>query len=339
MAFSRAAIETLTSKAICRLMQPLRKRVVPVFLLHRFADQERDVQGHTQEHLESVLNYLNSNGYTVVSVREVVESILNEGSLPPRAVAFSLDDGFFDQARILPIFESYKMPVTLFVATDMLDRRHWPWDYKLEYLFKKTSRENLKLDLGNGLTDVHFSEPNERRLLVRTLKNIHKRLPNQQAESAVMDFAERLEVELPSTAPDEYAPITWDQVRNLESRYIEFGPHSQRHVILSRVSGEEAEREILGSWEALKEHLSNPLPVFCYPSGREGIDFGAREQKIVANSGFKAAFSADPGYVDLANPSNNNLFALKRFSFPNDLTYFKQYCTWLEYAKEKIAIA
>ncbi|AZR42801.1 polysaccharide deacetylase family protein [Marinobacter salarius] len=338
MAFSRAAIRTLTSSPVCCLMQPLRKRIVPIFLLHRFTDDRRNIQGHTQEHLESVLSYLGSHGYSVVSVREVVESVIEGKPLPPRSVAFTLDDGFFDQARILPIFERYKAPVTLFLATDMVDHQHWSWDYKLEYLFKKTSLETLELDLGYGLTKVSFSQPNEKRRLVRNLKNLHKGMPNQQTEAALLQFAERLGVNLPSTAPEEYEPITWDQARNLESPFIEFGPHSQRHVILSRVSSEESEREILGSWEALKKNLVNPLPIFCYPSGREGIDFGTREQKIVENAGFKAALSADPGYVDLVNPAKNNLYSLKRFSFPNDMTYFKQYCSWLEYAKEQISI-
>lgn len=339
MAFSRAAINTLTSSPVCRLMQPLRKRVVPIFLLHRFTDQHRTIHGHTQEHLEAALTYLGSHGYTVVSVRQVVEAIINQTPLPPRSVAFTLDDGFMDQAKMLPVFESYQAPVTLFLATDMLEKQHWSWDYKLEYIFRNTSIQSVELDLGTGLSMVNFSAPKDRRILIRNLKKIHKQISNEQAEFAVAEFSRRLEVEVPEKAPEEYEPMSWEHARRLESGFIEFGPHSKRHVILSQVSEQEAENEILGSWETVTKNLTNPLPVFCYPSGREGIDFGAREQQIVARAGFQAALSADAGYVDLANPSNNNLYSLKRFSFPNDIAYFKQYCSWLEYAKERMAIA
>ncbi|GAA0839899.1 polysaccharide deacetylase family protein [Marinobacter szutsaonensis] len=339
MTFSRVAINTLTSSPICRLMQPLRRRVVPIFLLHRFTDEHRAIQGHTQEQLESALAYLGSHGYTVVSIRQVVEAITSQKPLPSRSVAFTLDDGFSDQAKMLPVFESYQAPVTMFLATDMLEKRHWSWDYKLEYIFRNTPFQSLELDLGTGLSTVNFSDPKDRRVLIRSLKKIHKQIPNDQAELAVAEFSRRLKVEVPEEAPEEYEPISWEQARTLESDFVEFGPHSKRHVILSQVSEQEAESEILGSWEAVKKNLANPLPVFCYPSGREGVDFGSREQQIVARAGFRAALSADPGYIDLATPSNNNLFSLKRFSFPNDITYFKQYCSWLEYAKECMAIA
>ena len=99
---------------------------------------------------------------------------------------------------------------------------------------------------------------------------------------------------------------------------------------------EQAKNEILGSWRALQANIANPVPVFCYPSGREGIDFGDREQDIVKEAGLIGALSADPGYVHLKR-SKNNLFALKRFSFPDNMAHFKQYCSWLEYAKERMS--
>jgi len=56
----------------------------------------------------------------------------------------------------------------------------------------------------------------------------------------------------------------------------------------------------------------------------------------VKQAGLIGALSADPGYVHLTR-AINDLFALKRFSFPNDMAHFKQYCSWLEYAKERIS--
>lgn len=336
MSISQAAINLLTSEPICKLMQPLRKNVVPVFLLHRFADESRGINGHSQAHLEAAIRYLKHNGYTVVSVRQVVEAVISGESLPPRAVAFTLDDGFYDQAQVgLPVFENCQVPATLFLATDMQDEHYWSWDYKLEYVFKHTAHQCVELDLGKGATQVAFANPGDRRNLVRTLKKLHKHMPNEATEAAIESLAERLEVELPRAAPDEYKPISWEQARSLESRFIEFGPHTQRHPILAQVSDEQAKKEIVGSWKALQTNIANPVPVFCYPSGREGIDFGAREQEIVKQAGFIGALSADPGYVELTK-ANKNLYALKRFSFPNNMAHFKQYCSWLEYAKERL---
>ncbi|WP_166259613.1 polysaccharide deacetylase family protein [Marinobacter salicampi] len=335
MSFSETAINFLTSSPVCRVMQPLRRRVVPVFLLHRFADNALNIHGHCPDHLEAVLIYLRANGYTVISVRELVHAMLDHRPLPERAVAFTLDDGFYDQAdSALPLFEKHKAPVTLFLATDMQEQQYWSWDYKLEYLFKHTTLTSMELDLGLGPVHVQFSNPEERRTLVRQLRQVYKCESNRNAEQVVKELGQMLEVEVPVTAPPEYQSITWDQVRRIESPYIEFGPHTKRHPILAQVSDDEARSEILGSWEILKRNVANPVPVFCYPSGRESIDFGDREKRIVAEAGLLGALSADPGYAYLLPRTKNDIYAIKRFSFPNTMPPFKQYCSWLEYAKE-----
>lgn len=328
------AINFLTSPAICRLMLGLRRQVIPVFLLHRFADETRGIHGHSLAHLEECLKYLKTHDYEVISLRQIVNALISGSPLPDKAVAFTLDDGFYDQAeKALPLFERYQAPVTVFLATDMQDEQYWSWDYKLEYLFKHAVERQFLFDFGTGETVYDFGTQDTRRCLVRRLRNYYKQKPNKDAERAVADFSSRLQVELPALAPAEYQSISWEQARALESRYVEFGPHTKRHPILSRLSDDEAKEEIEGSWHALSANLANPLPVFCFPSGREGIDFGPREKTMAAAAGLIGALSADPGYVRLTG-EHNNLFALKRFSFPNEMAHFKQYCSWLEYVKE-----
>ncbi|WP_227546135.1 polysaccharide deacetylase family protein [Marinobacter fonticola] len=335
--FSEIAINFLTSAPVCRLMLPLRRQVVPVFLMHRFADDNRGIRGHSLGHLEDALGYLKRRGYHIISLRDLVESLLANRPLPDKAVAFTLDDGFYDQAeKALPVFERHQAPVTVFLATDMQDAQYWSWDYKLEYLFKHTSENEIKFDFGKGETKAQFQTANDKRLLVRRLRHFYKTMPNAVAENAVSDFSKMLHVTLPSSAPSEYQPITWDQARALESDYVEFGPHTKRHPILSQLTDDEAREEIAGSWQAISRNLKNPVPIFCFPSGREGIDFGPREQRMAAEAGLIGALSADPGYIYLKRKENTDIFALKRFSFPDTLAHFKQYCSWLEYAKERL---
>lgn len=334
--FSEIAINFLTSAPVCRLMLPLRRQVVPVFLMHRFADDHRGIRGHSLAHLEDALSYLRRHGYHIISLRRLVESVLAGARLPDKAVAFTLDDGFYDQAeKALPVFEKYRAPVTVFLATDMQDQQYWSWDYKLEYLFKHTSVGEIQFDFGKGPSTVQFQSSGDKRLLVRRLRQHFKAKPNGTAEDAVADFSRMLEVGLPASAPSEYQPITWEQARALESDYVEFGPHTKRHPILSQLTDDEAREEIVGSWRAISQNLNHPVPIFCFPSGREGIDFGPREQQMAAEAGLIGALSADPGYIYLKRREHTNVFALKRFSFPDSLAHFKQYCSWLEYAKER----
>lgn len=337
MTLSHLAIHILTSPPICRLMLRLRKQVVPVFLMHRFADDDRGIHGHSLAHLEASLRYLRDNGYHILSLRQIVQAVLEDKPLPDKTVAFTLDDGFYDQAeKALPVFERYQAPVTVFLATDMQDEHYWSWDYKLEYLFKHTSETTMEFDFGREPARLEFGTGDEKRSVVRRLRHFYKRMPNAVAESAVRDFSTRLKVTLPESAPPEYQPISWEQARALESEYVEFGPHTKRHPILSQLNDDEAREEIRGSWEAISRNLANPVPIFCFPSGREGIDFGPREQQMAAEAGLIGALSADPGYIHRNRKGPTDVFALKRFSFPDNLANFKQYCSWLEYAKERL---
>lgn len=317
-------------------MLPLRRQVVPVFLMHRFTDSARGVCGHSPELLDQALNYLHTHGHTVISLRQIVQAMISGSTLPDNSVAFTIDDGFYDQAEVaVPIFEHYDAPVTIFLATDMQQKQHWSWDYQLEYLFKYTDKNTADIDLGKGTTTINFETEQKRQFLVDKLQTFYKGMPGSVTEKAIATLSEVLEVNLPAEAPPEYEAISWEQARKLESNLIEFGPHSKSHHILARLDDHEAKDEIIGSWHALRKNLRNPVPVFCFPSGRLGFDFGLREQRLVSDAGLLAALSADPGYVYLHKDKPDNLFRLKRFAFPDSFTDFKQYCSWLEYAKER----
>lgn len=337
LGFKELSINMLTSRPIQRMMQPIRNQVVPIFMLHRFADTRRDINGHSVELLKQALAYLKSHGYTIVSIRQLIAALQGGLPLPPSAVAFSMDDGFYDQIQYaVPLFIEYEAPVTLFLATDMMDGDYWSWDYQLEYAIHRTCENSFSTEIDGDLLHFSLKTRELRKLCVRQLRYHLKQLSHPLAISCTFQLAKQLSVSIPDKAPEPYQPITWDQVRQYESNIVEFGPHTKTHCILSKLSEADATDEIAGSWQRLSKEVSNPVPVFCYPTGRQGLDFGDREQSIVKKLGLQGGLSADPGFVEIRNPSSRNCFALKRFSFPETLTDFKQYCSWLEKAKETL---
>jgi Polysaccharide deacetylase len=139
---------------------------------------------------------------------------------------------------------------------------------------------------------------------------------------------------VPDTAPPDYQPLNWEMARELEKKGIRFAPHSMTHRILSKLGRDAVESEIRGSWETMTSHLVRPLKVFCYPTGRR-LDFGPREIDILKKEGFLGAVSTIPGYVTNSMSPHEQLFSLPRFELPESMTYFMQYCSWIEYARWK----
>src|SRR5208283_22121 len=79
-----------------------------------------------------------------------------------------------------------------------------------------------------------------------------------------------------------------------EKHGVTFGPHSVTHPVLSSIDDEHARSEIFTSWKRVREELASPVPVFCYPHGRQK-DFGARDMELVRLAGLWGALRAYPG--------------------------------------------
>ena len=66
--------------------------------------------------------------YHPVSMRQVAESFRAGPPLPGGALAITVDDGYRDfLLNGQPIFSAYEIPVTVFLVTDFVDGRCWPW--------------------------------------------------------------------------------------------------------------------------------------------------------------------------------------------------------------------
>jgi peptidoglycan/xylan/chitin deacetylase (PgdA/CDA1 family) len=327
-------VRILASRPISAAMSPLRANIVPIFMLHRIEDKNLGITGHSVQSIETALNFVNEHGYQGVSIEQISDALQNNTPLPKNAVAFTLDDGFAEQAEVaLPLFEKHKLPVTLFLATDMLDKKSWSWDYKLEYIIHNTQHKQVNTILAGLPFTANLANYEQRRSFIRQIRWHLKSYSIGETHKSVQHLAHSLDVQVPIEAPEQYRPMTWQQAKQAESEYVQFGPHTCAHNVLSQLSGEEAKQEIEKSWQRIQEELSRPCPVFCYPTGRPNVDFGMREKQIVTNAGFKSALSAEPGYIDIKNKANNDMYSLNRFAFPHTLTDFKQYCSWIERAK------
>jgi peptidoglycan/xylan/chitin deacetylase (PgdA/CDA1 family) len=105
----------------------------------------------------------------------------------------------------------------------------------------------------------------------------------------------------PSDLPLEFAPLSWEHVREMARHGVEFGAHTRTHPILARLS-DDAERmkEIEGSKRRIEEELQKPADHFCYPNGSEG-DFSERCVETVRQVGFRTAVTTIPGLNDVSS--------------------------------------
>src|SRR5690606_24353459 len=137
---------------------------------------------------------------------------------------------------------------------------------------------------------------------IELLQNGCKRLPADKTEGVVDQLALAASVEVPINPPTSMEPLTWDGARELERSGLQFGAHSVTHNMLSMMSDQQCEYEISESWARLNEELSNPSPIFGWPTGT-AADFGNREINVAKKIGLIGAVATVPGNV----PSNQTI--------------------------------
>lgn len=313
----------------------LQRDYATIFMVHRVRGGDPSIAGLDSDDLRRGLLYLRRNGYELVSLQDLFRRLGGNGPRLRGAVAFTLDDGYLDQAEVAaPIFREFDCPVTTFLATGFLDGTLWLWWDKVEYIFSNTRRPSLVVRVGATEARYDLNARSGSKRATADFVSRCKVVDDDEKHDAIARLANEAEVDLPSAAPQRYAPLTWDEVRRLERQGMSFGAHTVTHPILSRTPPERAAAEISESWRRVQEEVRHPVPIFCYPNGHH-TDFGEREVAIVRELGFVGALSGEAGFAEptFFQRGGDAPFAIKRQPFPEELSVLAQYAGGIERLK------
>ncbi len=326
----------LAHPRVCTVFSPITRCLATVFMMHRIEDPAQGIPGHSMQFVESMLQRLRRQNCRLVSLSELITD-LNCGA-PPKgySVAFTFDDGTYDQAEIAaPLFRRYDCPATIFLITGFIDQTLWPWDDQIAYVFRFTTRTSVTIRAGSQTLFYDLRTSAQRVSAVEDLRTRCKSMAQPELLAVLDALPDATELAIPERAPRAYAPMSWEDARSLErTGLFSFGPHSVSHQILTGMSSEDAQSEITGSWQRMRHELAKPLPIFNFPSGF----FGTREIEFLRDAGFSAFVTSGAGYVRSCQDQECGGLPrrLDRFVFPETLEDFLQYSTWIEWGKARL---
>jgi peptidoglycan/xylan/chitin deacetylase (PgdA/CDA1 family) len=299
----------------------LRKRDMGViFMLHRFPDPELENEAeHDVGGIRSMLAYLRGQRFDLIPLATFFERAQNNVPLQG-AVAFTIDDGYLDHARVgASLFAEFDCPSTTFLTTGFLDGQLWFWWDKIDYIVRATKRQRLEVSFGAGTAlALHWSTRAERDAAQDSFTEACKHVSDAEKLAAIARLAEVAEVDLPAKAPKTYSPMSWDDARRCEQIGMTFGPHTVTHPILANTPDAQSEFEITESWKRVSSELTQPVSIFAYPNGQVG-DFTERETRTLARIGLAGSVVGYPGYAtgdDIRSPQKR--FYVRRFGMPRD---------------------
>jgi len=147
-----------------------RRPSVPILIYHNVLDADearRESLSHNAPVLspsafESNLAYLEREGYETVTLRQVADFVEGRGSLPPKPVAITFDDGWEGVYRFAyPLLVKHKMKATVFVIASQVQdpRRRQPFTTErltmLDWDQVREMDSSGRIDIESHTYDLH----------------------------------------------------------------------------------------------------------------------------------------------------------------------------------------
>jgi peptidoglycan/xylan/chitin deacetylase (PgdA/CDA1 family) len=306
-----------------RFVSPLLKRVVYPTLsrlgyLHRYADRgqlsvvtyhgvlpagykvvdlQLDGSWVTPEVFRRQLRVLRSH-YNVISPAQMRLWCKGQGSLPPRAVLLTCDDGLANAVSdMLPILQEEGLTCLFFVTTRSLaDAPSMLW-YEELYLTLLDLPEGTFEGMFCGVpvkADLNSSLPQRTSVWYGMVEILLKcdaqaRLGFARAIREKFCFPEDWSLRHFKQGASRFRVLTLSEIQRLLAAGMEIGSHTMSHPKLSQLPAESSWREIAESRSDLEKALGVPVWSIAYPFG--GTDaVSTREMQMVEEAGYDCAF-------------------------------------------------
>ena len=242
--------------------------------------------------------------YNVISLGELTRR-LREGAAPPlNSIVLTIDDGHRDfYTCAFPILREYGFAATMYLPTAFLDRaegRKWLWFDRFNYAFLHSPLSQAEvppLSAGDAPISLCLDSVAARTAASSRVATAAQWLSSSDRDAYCDRVAGALDVRIPEAPPEEFAPLTWDEVRLMAKSGVEFGGHTVTHPILETIhSPDELAFEIAHCKARVEEELQAPAAHFAYPSGRAN-EISAAAKAAVRQAGFQTAVTTLSGQV------------------------------------------
>jgi peptidoglycan/xylan/chitin deacetylase (PgdA/CDA1 family) len=247
----------------------------------------------------------------VISLSEYVRLRHKKITIPPYTVIITVDDGYRDFYDVaFPLLRKYTLPATLFATTAFVNGDIWLWHDRLHYVLMETVVPEIDICLGDKPVTLSTSTKAEKSAAWQILSDYCVNAPEENKYYLIRSIEEKLNVNVPSIPPAEFAAATWSQLKEMSENGIVIGGHTVNHPVLSQVEPDKLRHELIDPKEIIAKHTGKVVETFCYPNGRD-VDITPKVLEIVKTAGYL-------GGVQGSGLDFSNLYRLPRFGVTND---------------------
>jgi peptidoglycan/xylan/chitin deacetylase (PgdA/CDA1 family) len=214
---------------------------------------------------------LRDGGYQVLPLAAAIEH-LARGTLPPRAVALTFDDGTYDfYARAYPLLQEFGYPATVYLTSYYCDFQRPVFNTTCRYfLWKGRGRTIDATGIVPGARSFDLTTPEGTDRAFQDILGavVAGGLSATDKDAVLATLAERVGVDYAELLASRMLHLMRpEEVRQLSPELVDVQLHTHRHrVPLER---DAFLRELADNRARITDytHRTRPLRHFCYPSG------------------------------------------------------------------------
>lgn len=250
--------------------------------------------------LENLILEYKKKGFIFISLDnlyDITRSIIK----PVRPfIVFTFDDGYLDNyTNALPIFEKYKIPFAIFVATNFIDKKAILWWDILEDLIM--THEQIETSDGHIYSCQTFQE---RWNTFRYLRDKILKLNQKNLLIELNSLFNRYKIEW--LTPINRKGMSWKHIIELSKNPLcTIGGHTVSHPALNMLSDSDFKKEVLEGIEKIESITNKKISHFAYPYGSTN-EIGERELRLIKEFCFKTVFCAYGGCITSINMHNTH---------------------------------
>ncbi len=310
-------VKSMEMVGIFSLTRRWNKSRVRAPLYHRFSDQKKDGFVSRETFREQV-SYA-GKAFQILCP----DTMLREITKCDHAMVITVDDGYRDFYDIaFPVLREASVPAIVYLTTDFIDGKSWLWFDKVDYIMREAGQRDFPFPL---IDEDRLFTRNDAPIILEKLKNTR----TQERDNQIGKLTTYLGVQIPESPPEDYLPLSWEQIREMAEHGIAFGSHTCTHPILTHTDADTARLEIQRSKERIQEELGKPVKSFAYPNG----DYSESVRQMIKEAGYEYSFSCNYGFFN----SRDDRYTFSRIPIGDrPLIYFRQELCGVDILKQRI---
>ena len=271
------------------------------------------------DRLRGRLAYLQRTGCSVLPLASALQRLYN-GTLPPRSVAITYDDGTYDFYRVaLPVIREFNYPVTVYLTTYYSDHNQPVFNVMLRYLLWKGRGQTLHFPEVLS-TATPLTEDSRPRVAARFRQfATQNSLGGSQKDLLLARLAQALEIDYDHLRQRRLLHLmTHEEAREAARGGADIQLHTHRHRLYD--SRTAFQTEIEENRRRVESITGRPASHFCYPAGCHLPEF----PRWLGEIGVVSATTTETGIASRASDP----FLLPRLIDTSN-TSFAEFAAWV----------